>query len=249
MRLLTFFLVSMVSIDMVPEPESVKLWDSALEDASRLVLARIKGMSDRKVKCLDIKLKAQDQVLKALVDDQPTFDRVVGVRTMIDENHSEVMTKKYDNRLARLIQHGSDLARTPPKGSGGPSTSGTLNQSRSKPPGKQTQQGGNFNIQAKNNNPKRPKAQGPRPNVQGQNTRKGPFQQGPNHFPPPPPMQNPWGMYQMPPWPPMWFPPPMGGMFQPPMGPRAQSPRRRGPPQGGKRKRPQTPRRPRNNIQ
>ncbi len=110
-------------------------------------------MTDRKVKCLDIKLKAQDQVLKALVDNQPTFDRVVGVRTLIDENHSEVMTKKFDNRLARLIQHGSDLARTPSKVPGGPSTSGTQN-TRSRPPGKQTQQGGNSNIQAKNNNAK-----------------------------------------------------------------------------------------------
>ncbi len=87
-------------------------------------------MAERKKRTLEIKLKAQDQILKGLVNNQEISDKVLGIRTILIDKHTAAMNKRSDARLARLIETGTDRPTpTPPENDqAGPSTPGVNTQ-------------------------------------------------------------------------------------------------------------------------
>ncbi len=215
-----------------PESEFKKDWDLALKDASSLILARVKGMAEKKKRSLNLRLTAQDQVLVGLINNQQLSDKVIGIRNTLAEQHSEAMTKRSDARLARLIKTGDDTAPSTPQNStpsGNSQNGASTSNSGASGNNQGFQRQGPKGTQRRTNGPPRPpNPKGPkRPRFNTQYSQGPPQFQGPPQAPP----MNPW--YSMPPWPPMWFPPPpMGPPTQmgPPQSPRMQSPR--GPPRG-----------------
>ena len=226
---------------MSPEPEFKRLWLDAQKDASLSMLARVKNMSDRKDRTLTIKLEAQDHALRALVNDQELFDKVISIRKLLTSKHQEVMEKRFDSRLARLMETGSDTPPPPNQNRDTSTNRGPRNtqvfQDQRTPHTQQSREGTTRSPSSKK------KGQTKRPRLSNQRPGNTYNQPGPSNYRagPPPPIQNPWGMYPMPPWPPMWYPPPMG--HQPPQSPRTP----RGP-QGERRRKLPTPP-PRNNRQ
>ncbi len=199
---------------MTPEPKSQETWDKALKASSLVLLQHTLAMAQSKKRSLSIRMEAQNNMLKALIDNQAKFDEVVGIRKILIDKHTDTQTKRADARLARLIATGSDNPPPPDQnqGQGNPQTPRSANTGQGFQ-GQRAQgaQGSSTGAprpptltQARGKN-KRSRPQTPRglPQTQPQYQLPGPPYQGP------PPMPYGWPMPQWQP-PPQWYPPPMG---------------------------------------
>ncbi len=93
---------------MTPEPKSQETWDKALKASSLVLLQHTLAMAQSKKRSLSIRLEAQNNMLKALIDNQAKFDEVMGIRKILVDKHTDTQKKRSEARLARLIATGSD---------------------------------------------------------------------------------------------------------------------------------------------